>query len=148
MQRPKWLNGWGNGKNPLKGSLIIDIPDIKVVEAIFNNKIVLLAIGTLQRHGTNLSIKENSGEIQGSLGTQKDLKWEIFYDPTALHNLVPNDKSRDFMAGLVSIVSGTPSVFNTSTVYIASGNRPAKGNAPHLLDYEIAKRLEEARNEK
>ena len=148
MQRPKWLNGWGNGKNPLKGSLIIDIPDIKVVEAIFNNKIVLLAIGTLQRQGTDRSIKENSGEIQGSLGTQKDLKWKIFYDPTALHNLVPNDKSLDFMAGMVAVVSGTPSVFDTSTVYIASGNRPSKGNAPHLLDYEIAKKIEEARKEK
>ncbi len=52
------------------------------------------------------------------------------------------------MAGMVAVVSGTPSVFNTSTVYIASGNRLAKGNAPHLLDYEIAKKIEEAKNEK
>ena len=55
MQRPKWLSGWGKGKNLFEGSLIIDIPDIKVVEASFNKKLVLLAVGTSRKHETTLS---------------------------------------------------------------------------------------------
>jgi len=56
MRRPRWLSGWGKGKNLFEGSLIIDIPDIKVVEASFNKKLVLLAVGTLPRRETIVSI--------------------------------------------------------------------------------------------
>ncbi len=145
MQRPKWLSSWGKGKSTLEGSLVIDIPDIKVVEATSNNKIVLIAIGLSQQQAKTPLIKENADEIAAKPMTQKVLEWKIFYDSAALLNLVPNEKARDFMAGTVAVVSGNSAVFDSSTVYVASGDRPAKGNAPLLLDYEIAKKLEEAK---
>jgi len=52
------------------------------------------------------------------------------------------------MAGTVAVSSGTASVYDAGTVYIASGNRPSKGNAPVLLDYEMAKKIEEAKKKR
>jgi hypothetical protein len=143
MQRPKWLSGWGKGKNLFEGSLIIDIPDIKVVEASFNNKLVLFAVGTAVGPETAVSGETSATAIGDKYGT--DLEWKIFYDPTALRDFIPIEKARDFMAGAVAVSSGSTSVYNTGTVYIASGNKPSKGNAPLLLDYEMAKKIEEAK---
>jgi hypothetical protein len=143
MQRPKWLSGWGRGKNLFEGSLIIDIPDIKVVEASFNNKLVLFAVGTLQRRETVVS---GEGTVATTEEKHKtDMEWKIFYDSTALPDFIPIDKAKDFMTGAVAVSSGSASVYNAGTVYIASGNRPSKGNAPLLLDYEMAKKIEEAK---
>jgi hypothetical protein len=145
MLRPKWLSGWGKGKNLFEGSLIIDIPDIKVVEASFNEKLVLFGVGTLPRRETVVSGEASAGAIGEKYGT--DLEWKIFYDPTALSNFIPIDRAKDLMAGTVAVSSGTASVYNAGTVYIASGNRPSKGNAPYLLDYEMAKKIEQAKKE-
>jgi hypothetical protein len=146
MLRPKWLSGWGKGKNLFEGSLIIDIPDIKVVEASFNKKLVLFAVGTLPRRETVVSGEGSAAAIGEKYGT--NLEWRIFYDSTALPDFIPIDKAKDFMAGTVAVSSGTASVYNAGTVYIASGIRPSKGNAPYLLDYEMAKKIEEARKKK
>ena len=143
MRRPEWLSGWGKGKNPFEGSLIIDIPDIKVVEASFNKKLVLFAVGTLPRRETVVSGEGSAATIREKYGT--DLEWKIFYDSTVLPNFIPIDKAKDFMAGTVAVSSETASVYNAGTIYVASGNRPSKGNAPHLLDYEMAKKIEEAK---
>ena len=143
MQRPKWLSGWGKGTNLFEGSLIIDIPDIKVVEASFNEKLVLFAVGTLPRRETVASGEGSAAAVGEKYGT--NLEWRIFYDSTALPDFMPVDKAKDFMAGAVAVSSGTASVYDAGTIYIARGNRPSKGNAPHLLDYEMAKKIEEAR---
>ncbi len=148
MQRPKWLNGWGKGQSLFEGSLTIDIPDVKVVEATFNNQTVFLAIGTSQQEETTLSTEENNENIRTRYEPQKNLQWKIFYDSNALPNSMPVDKVKDLFAGTVAAVAGTPSVYSTNTKYIASGNRPSKGNAPLLLDYELAKKIEEAKKQK
>lgn len=148
MQRPKWLSGWGKGKNPFEGSLIIDIPDIKVVEASFNKNLVFFAVGTSQQRERAVSGDGSAEGIGAKYGIQKDLEWEIFYDRTALPNFIPIGKAMDFMAGTVAVSSGSASVYDASTKYIASGNRPSKGNAPLLLDYEMAKKIEEAKKKK
>jgi hypothetical protein len=141
MQRPKWLSGWGNGKNLFEGSLIIDIPEIKVVEASFDKKLLLFALGTMPKRDAVVSGERND-EYKG------DLEWKIFYDTTALPNFMPADKAKEFMAGAVAMSSGNATVYNTSTIYIASGNRPSKGNAPLLLDYDIAKKIEGTKKKK
>ena len=146
MRRPKWLSGWGKGKNLFEGLLIVDIPDIKVVEASFNNKLVLIAVGTLPGRETVVFGEASVAAVGDKYGT--DLEWRIFYDSTTLPDFIPIDKARDFMAGTVAVSSGSASVYNTGTVYIASGNRPSKGNAPLLLDYEMAKKIEEAKKKK
>ena len=136
----------GKGKNLFEGSLIIDIPDIKVVEASFDNRLFLIAVGTLSRHETVASGDKSAAATEEKHKT--DLEWRIFYDSTALPDFISIDKARDFMAGAVAVSSGSASVYDTGTVYIASGNRPSKGNAPLLLDYEMAKKIEEAKKEK
>jgi hypothetical protein len=146
MQRPKWLSGWGEGKNLFEASLIIDTPDIKVVEASFNKKLALFALGTSQERETAVSgdrIVEGIGARTGY-----DLQWKIFYDPTALPDFIPIDKAKDLMAGTVAVSSGSVAAYSTRTAYIASGNRPSKGNAPVLMDYELAKKIEEAKKQK
>jgi hypothetical protein len=100
-------------------------------------------VGTLPRRETVVSCQASAAAIEDKYGT--DLEWKIFYDSTALRDFIPIDKARDFMAGIVAASSGTASVCNTGTVYIASGNRPSKGNAAHLIDYEMAKKIEEAK---
>jgi hypothetical protein len=148
MRRPKWLNGWGKGKNPFEGSLIIDIPDIKVVEASFNKKLVLLAVGTSQQPETAFSSEGSAEGMVAEHRTQKGFEWKIFYDRTALPDFIPNDKAMDFMAGTVAVSSGSASVYDAGTKYIAGSDRPTKGNAPVLLDYEMAKKIEEAKKKK
>lgn len=146
MQRPKWLSGWGKGKNLFEGSLIVDIPEIKVVEASFNKKLVLFAVGTSQRREAAVSGEESAEGIGAKY--RCDLEWKIFYDPTALPNFIPVDKAMDFMSGTVAMSSGNASVYATGTKFIASGSRPSKGNAPLLLDYELAKKIEEEKKQK
>jgi hypothetical protein len=146
MRRPKWLSGWDRGKNLFEGSLIIDLPDIKVVEASFDKKILLFAVGTPEPRVTAVS-DERSLEGIGDKDSL-EMKWKIFYDPTVLPDSIPVDKAMDFMAGAVAVSSGSASAYNPGTAYIASGKRPSKGNAPLLLDYEIAKKIEGAKKKK
>ncbi len=146
MRRPKWLAGWGKGKNPFEGSLIVDIPEIKVVEASFNNKLALFAVGILGKNEQTVSSGVEAEEIQTKY--EIDMYWKIFYDPTALPKSIPLGKAKDFMAGAVALISGSSSVYGSETLYIVSGNRPSKGNAPLLLDYEIARKIEEAKEKK
>jgi len=143
MQRPKWLSGWGKGKNLFESSLIIDIPDIKVVEAGFDQKIVFFAIGTIHKRDAGAFEERTAKESEE---IDKDcLQWRIYYDSTAIPTFMPMERARELMAGAVAVSSGSESVYTTSTLYIASGNKPAKGNAPLLLDYQIAKKIEEAK---
>src|SRR5512136_2392498 len=108
MQRPKWLSGWGKGKNPFEGSLIIDLPDIKVVEASFNKKLVLFGVGASKKRITAVSGEGSAEGIGAKYIT--DLEWKIFYDSTTLLNFMPIDKAKDLMAGTVALSSGSGSV--------------------------------------
>jgi hypothetical protein len=143
MQRPKWLEGWGEGKNPLEAWLLIDTPDIKVVEANLSRKILFFAIGT-HENAKSSEAKVLTNEAEN--GT--NLRWKFFYDKTALTQLMPIERAKNLMAGIVVAISGSASVYDLETVYIPSGKKPAKGNAPVLLDYEMAKKIEEARGKR
>lgn len=150
MRRPKWLSGWGKGKNSFEGSLIVDFPGIKVVEASIDKELVLVAVGTSQQLETGPSGRESAEGIVAKHGvrTQKDLEWRIFYDRTVLPDSVPHEKALVFLAGAVAVSSGSASVYESGTKYVASSDRPSKGNAPLLLDYDMAKKIEEARKKK
>lgn len=143
MQRPKWLIEWGDGKKVFEGMLVIDVPDVKVVEARFDNEIVLIAIGVSKQ--LTAEPPERTAAQNEGMG-KSNMKWKIFYDKTIFPEFIPVEKVRDFMAGVVAIVSKSASVYNSNTLYIAIGKRPSKGNAPFLLDYEIAKKIEEAKS--
>ncbi|MBO3802966.1 MAG: hypothetical protein JTT11_03700 [Candidatus Brockarchaeota archaeon] len=142
MRRPKWLSGWGKGKNVFEASLIIDVPGVKVVEATFNDEPVLFAIGTARQRAVPGGKATAAGEGRGN-----DLEWRVFYDSASLPGFMPIDRAKEFMAGAVALSSLTASVYGEGTVFVASGKR-SKGNAPALLDYEIAKKVEEARRKR
>jgi hypothetical protein len=146
MQRPKWLSGWGKGNNLLEASIIIDIADIKVVEASFNSKLLLFAVGTTQKSQRTLSNEGREEERESK--SEPDLEWKVFYDSTVLPQLMPFDKATSLMAGIVALSSGKTSVYDKNTIYVPSGSRPSKGNTPVLLDYDIAKKIEEAKSNK
>jgi hypothetical protein len=137
MQRPKWLSGWGEGKNKLEACLLIDIPEFKVVEASFDSKLAFVAIGRLQT-------AENRAQGAASKEMSTDMAWRIFYD-SVLFQSTQLEKAENLMAGIVFATSKSPSVYNLKTSYIPSGDKPSKGNAPLLLDYNMAKKIEEAR---
>ncbi|MEM2112277.1 MAG: hypothetical protein QXX08_10460, partial [Candidatus Bathyarchaeia archaeon] len=75
-----WLNGWAAGKNILKGSLTIDIPEIKVVEVCFNEKLILIGVGTAQ-HQEKEKPAEKGIEPTASK-SEPNIKWKIFYNKT------------------------------------------------------------------
>jgi hypothetical protein len=146
MQRPKWLSGWGEGKNLFEGALLIDSPDVRVVEASFNKKLLFFALGTLEKRETIVSRERSTEDYETKART--DFQWKIFYDSTILPKFITYEKAMNFMAGIVAVSSGEASVHNAGTVFIPTGSRPSKGNAPVLLDYELAKKIEEAKRQK
>lgn len=145
MQRPKWLSGREKGKNSFEGSLIVDLPEIKVIEASFNKDLVFLALGTPQSNEKGILEKENT-EVNIAKN-RCNLDWKIFYDQTDIPPFITVDQAKALIAGVVAVTSGNSSVYNANTRYIASGSRKSKGNAPLLLDYELAKKIEEAKKE-
>lgn len=144
MRRPDWLMGWGDGQDRFEGSLIIDIPDVKVVEASSNKKLFLVAVGT--RRKITAADEPISSATEGKSGT--GLRWTIFYDSTIIRDFIPAERIRDFVAGAVAMSSGSAEVYGSDTAYVASGSKPAKGNAPLLLDHDLAKKIEEARKKR
>ena len=148
MRRPTWLSDWGRGKNCFEGSLIIDTPDIKVVEGSLDKNLVFVAVGTARQPEAALQEEKGAKGFGEKYGTRKDLEWKVFYDPDALSDSVPVDKAKDLIAGVVAVSSGSASAYSADTLYVASSNRPSKGNAPLLLDYEMAKKIEAAKKKK
>ncbi len=144
MMRPKWLDGWGEGRNLLEARLLIDIPDIRVVESSYDRKLLFIGIGTVQKPESGPSTQTDGKYDERK---SKDLEWRIFYDSTVIPQSMSMDCANNLMAGIISALAESESVFHPSTVYISSG-RSSKGNAPLLLDYEMAKKIEEAKTER
>lgn len=100
--------------------MILDNPDIKIVEARYDNVPFFFGVGkSVQRE------KKVAGEVdvsklggKGEYQTQKNLEWQIYMNPGALpKGFMPEEKLRDWMAGTVSAVSGSMDVYNPSTKY-------------------------------
>ncbi len=144
MKRPNWLDGWGEGKNLLEARLLIDIPGIRVVESSYNRKVLFIGIGTVQKPESGPST-QTDGKYDER--TPEDLEWRIFYDSTVIPQTMSMDCAKNLLAGVISALADSKSVFDPSTVYISSGGS-SKGNAPLLLDYEMAKKIEDAKNQR
>lgn len=145
MQRPKWLNGVGTGKNHFEGSLIIDASDVKVVEASFDKELAFLAVGIVQKCHEVFPKDNDIRDFSVNCRNSQDWEWKVFYDSSIFANLEGNEKNRYFMAGMVALLSGNLSVYDETTAFIAKGKRPSKGNSPILLDFELASRIEKAK---
>lgn len=104
-------------KNPFEGSLIIDNPDIKVVEAKYNKKPFLFAVGTSKQRELKISGKGNAEGMGAKYQTQKDLDWQVLYNPKVLPEFIPIEKAKNLMAGTVAVTSGSIDVFSPDTKY-------------------------------
>jgi hypothetical protein len=147
MRLPKWLKR-RKGKNPFEGSLIIDNPDIKVVEAKYDNKPVLLAVGTSKQRELKISGKGDAEGIGGKYQSQKDLEWQVLFNPKALPDFIPLEKAKELMAGTVAVSSADASVYSSNTKFIEIKDK-GEGSDRWLdvLEKEIkkkGKKLEEA----
>jgi len=95
-------------KNPFEASMLVDNPDVKVVEGRFSGKPFFFAVGTSEQREV-----KGSGEVvlpigaKGEYASQKSLKWNVLYNPKALPDFVPIDTVKDLMAGTVSLSGGT-----------------------------------------
>ena len=143
MQRPKWLTEWKTKKNKFEGFLTVDLTEIKVVEGIFNQKLFFIALGLVTKAEAIYSEKM---ALKGAV--KKDLEWKIFYDSTILPTFLSIEKIKDLMDGIVAFSSDSPSVCSNTTSYIPVGNRPSKGNAPLLLNYDLVKKIHESKSQK
>jgi len=116
MRLPMWLKR-RKGKNPFEGSLIVDNPDIKVVEATYDTKPVLLAVGTSKQRELKVSGKGNTDGLGAQYRTQKDLDWQVLFNPKALPDFIPIEKAKELMAGTIAVSSGSAAVFSPKTEF-------------------------------
>lgn len=121
-------------KNPFEASLLVDNPDIKVVEARFNEKPFLIAVGKSEQRE-----KKVVGEVRlprigkGEYQSQKDMKWQVLYNRNALPSgFMPEERLKDWAASTTSAVSGSIEVFNSDTKFIETDL--VKLDATHRLD--------------
>lgn len=105
-------------RNPFEASMVIDNPDVKVVEGRFNEKPFFIAIGTSEQREV-----KGSGELtlpigaKGEYASQKYLKWNILYNPKTLPDFVPIDKVKEFMTSTVAVTGSTVDVLTTQPVF-------------------------------
>jgi hypothetical protein len=104
-------------KKQFKASLVLDSPDIKIVEASYKNKPIFFAIGTSTERDRRITA---GGDITGAKGeyqAQKRLKWHLIYNPENMPGFIPIERFKSLMAGITAAVSGSKSVYEGSTRY-------------------------------
>jgi hypothetical protein len=117
--RKKALKEEPEKKNPFQGSIIIDNPDVKVVEARYNDQPFFIGAGVSTQRDVKGSAGANIPDgIKGEYESQKDLKWEIYVNLHVLPpGFVPADKVNDFVASAASFISGN-AVVSGSTIVV------------------------------
>lgn len=111
MRLPKWLKRQGT-KNLFEASMVIDNADIKLIEAKYDRKPVLLAIGTSKQRELNVSGKGSTQGIGAEYKIQKDLEWKVYFNPKTLPDFIPIDKLDQVTAGTISVASAGAASFS------------------------------------
>lgn len=107
-------------ESPFDASMPIDNPDIKVVEGRYKGKPFVIGVGVSTQRETK-GVGEISIPTGGKVGyaTQKDLQWQLFYNMGALPSgFVPAEKVLGFMAGTVTLASGSFAALSGETKFI------------------------------
>ena len=134
MRLPKWLKR-RKKKNPFKASMPIDNPDLKIVEARYNEQPFFIGIGASKQRKLKGKGEVGVPKITGEYKSQKNLKWQFLYNLKALpEGFMTEEKLKDFMAGTVSVVSGGTAVVTEVTEFTET--------EPEKLD-KFAKEVEE-----
>jgi len=104
--------------NPVEASMLIDKPEIKVVEARYKNMPFLIGVGTSTSRGVKGRGELGTEGVRGEYQERKDLDWQLLYSPKTLPDFIPFEKLKDFMSSTVSVVSGSIDVFDRNTRFI------------------------------
>jgi len=127
-------------KNPFEASMLLDKPEVKMVEARYNEKPFLVALGVAKQRDVKGAGGLGTEGVKGEYQSQKDLDWRILYNMNALPSgFMTEENLKNWMAGTVAVTSGSIDVFNPSTEFIESEEdklREAKGadTSGYILD--------------
>jgi hypothetical protein len=109
----------GKKKNTFEASMEIDNPDIKIVTASYKKQPFFIGVGvSKQRELKGLGQVNLTEGVKGGYESQKDLNWELLYNPDALpKGFIPLEKAKGLMASTVAATSGSMAVFQPETTY-------------------------------
>ena len=106
-------------KSPFDATMIINNPDIKVVEARYYERPFFIGVGISKQRELKVAGEFGTEGGKGEYHTQKDLDWQLLYNPKTLPDgFMPFDKLKDFMAGTVSVTSGSATVYSAGTKFL------------------------------
>lgn len=98
--------------------MLIDNPDVKVVQASYKGNPFLIGVGiSKQREVRGLGQAGLTEGIRGEYQSQKELEWQLFYNLNALPGFIPAEKLKDFMASTIAVTSGSITVYNSQTKF-------------------------------
>ena len=103
-------------KNPIEASMPLDKPEVKMVEASYNETPFFIGIGLAKKRDVKGTGGVGTEGIKGEYESQKDLEWRILYNPNALPSgFMPEERIQNWIGGTVAITSGSIAVFNPQT---------------------------------
>jgi len=132
-------------KNPFKGSLVVDNPDIKIVEATYDSKPLVLAVGTSKQRELTISAKGSTDGIGGEYQTQKDLKWEVLYNPKAFPDFIPIEKAKDLVTETVAVTSGSLTVYQSQNRLFVATNQKLEDLFETVRELSVSDEMDEKR---
>lgn len=106
-------------KSPFEATKLIDTPDMKMIEARYNSNPFFIGIAVAKQREVKGVGQVGMEGVKGEYQSQKDLAWQLFYNMSALPSgFMPQEKLNDYMAGTVSLLSGSATVYSGSTKFI------------------------------
>jgi len=107
------------GKNPFEASMPLDKPEVKMVEARYNEKPFIIAFGIAKKRDVKGGGGIGTTGVKGEYESQKDLEWQVLYNLKALpEGFMPEEKLKEWMAGTVAVTSGSIDVFSPESLEI------------------------------
>lgn len=102
--------------SPLEASMMLDNPDIKVVEAHIDNRPFFFGVGTAKhrRSGASANVSALTTSAGGSYKTERSYDWYLYFNPRNFSGFIPIQKAKTFMASTVFAVSGDPKALTKS----------------------------------
>jgi hypothetical protein len=104
-----WLSRFRK-KRGLDANLVLDNPDIKIVQAKIDGEVAWFGYGTARRSetviGGKVSLEPGGPGISAGGGRERELDWFFFYNPKQMGNYVTQDQIQNALAVNVTTVTG------------------------------------------
>jgi hypothetical protein len=116
-------------KNTFEASMEIDNPDVKIVTASFKKQPFFVGVGVSSKREVSGSGQVDLAKgISGKYQSQKDLDWELFYNPNALPTgFIPIERAKGLMSSAVAATTGSVAVFQPETTFKETSPEKLKG---------------------